>query len=324
MHCIAIIHTGAIGDLLQAAPLLAAVRAKWPEAQVTLVGRPERGRLLEMAGLVDATADAETCGLWRLMRESKSPLPRPLAEADLVLDFLGVLGKAAGGVSRTVRLAPIPPAAWTRSAAVWVLEQASALALPAAAPEPALPVPAAVRERAREALKAKGIRGAFAAIHPGSGSTKKNWPMERFGEVARRLREKADRHVAWLLGPAEVERGTVPSAATGEAVLADLALETVAGILALADGYLGNDSGATQLAAAVRGADGRATPTVAIFGPTDARVWAPRGRHVRVVRSRDGTMEGIETPAVWSAVRAALGEIAPRKKTKPGDCNPWA
>jgi ADP-heptose:LPS heptosyltransferase len=319
-HHIAIIHTGAIGDLVQTGPLLAAVRAKWPEARVTLVGRPERGRLLEMAGLVDATVDAETSGLWRLAGDggASGPLPRALAEADLVIDLLWRPGEKPWR-GRIASLEPLPPEDWTRSAAAWLLEQAAGLELAAAAPEPVLAVPDAVRESARRALAAKGIRRAFAAIHPGSGSTKKNWAMERFGEVARRLREKTGRSVAWLLGPAEVERGTVPPAPKGEAVLADLALETVAGILALADGYVGNDSGVTQLAAAVRGAEGRATPTVALFGPTDVRVWAPRGRHVRVVRSPDGTMESIEPETVWSAVRAVLGEITPREKSKPRD-----
>ena len=321
-HHIAILHTGAIGDLVQAAPLLAAVRAKWPEARVTLVGRPERGRLLEMANLVDATVDAETCGLWRLAGDAgtSGPLPRALVEADLMLDLLGLTAQGVAVLrGRVVRLEPLPSADWGSSAAEWLLGQArEALELAAVPPEPVLAVPGAVREAARKALAAKGIRRAFAAIHPGSGSTKKNWPMDRFGEVARRLREEAGRQVVWLLGPAETERGIKPDA-RGGVVLADLALETVAGILALADGYVGNDSGVTQLAAAVRGAEGRTTPTVALFGPTDVRVWAPRGRHVRVVRSPDGTMESIEPKTVWSAVRAVLGEIAPREKSNPRD-----
>jgi heptosyltransferase-3 len=319
-HHITIIHTGAIGDLLQTGPFLGAVRAKWPEARVTLVGRPERGRLLKTAGLVDATVDAETCGLWRLLGDSKGPLPRALVEADLVLDLLGLTAQGVAVLrGRVVRLEPLPSADWGSSAAEWLLGQArEALKLTAAAPEPVLAVPEAVREAARKALAAKGIRGAFAAIHPGSGSTKKNWPMERFAEVARRLREETGRAVAWLLGPAETERGIQPDAGGG-AVLADLVLETVAGILTLADGYVGNDSGVTQLAAAVRGADGRATPTVALFGPTDARVWAPRGRHVRLVRSADGTMDAIAVKQVWSAVRAAIGEVRRPAKNKPRD-----
>ncbi|HNT87980.1 MAG TPA: glycosyltransferase family 9 protein, partial [Candidatus Hydrogenedentes bacterium] len=51
----------------------------------------------------------------------------------------------------------------------------------------------------------------------------------------------------------------------------------IAGILAGARLYIGNDSGITHLAAAV------GCPTVAVFGPTDPTVWAPRGARVHVV-----------------------------------------
>jgi ADP-heptose:LPS heptosyltransferase len=42
--------------------------------------------------------------------------------------------------------------------------------------------------------------------------------------------------------------------------------------------YVGNDSGITHLAAAV------GTPVLALFGPTDPTVWAPRGANVTVGR----------------------------------------
>jgi ADP-heptose:LPS heptosyltransferase len=41
--------------------------------------------------------------------------------------------------------------------------------------------------------------------------------------------------------------------------------------------FIGNDSGITHMAAAL------GVPTVALFGPTDPKVWAPRGEHVTVV-----------------------------------------
>ena len=41
---------------------------------------------------------------------------------------------------------------------------------------------------------------------------------------------------------------------------------------------VGNDSGITHLAAAV------GTPVLALFGPTDPEIWAPRGPNVRVGR----------------------------------------
>jgi len=49
--------------------------------------------------------------------------------------------------------------------------------------------------------------------------------------------------------------------------------------LARARLYIGNDSGITHLAAAV------ATPVLALFGPTDPSVWAPRGPNVRIART---------------------------------------
>jgi lipopolysaccharide heptosyltransferase III len=107
------------------------------------------------------------------------------------------------------------------------------------------------------------VRGDFAVIHPFSGSAKKNWPLERFREVAARLPIP----VRWCSGPEE----SIEDAVRFEN------LYELARWLASARVYIGNDSGITHLAAAV------GTPVVAIFGPTDPVVWAPRGARVSVV-----------------------------------------
>jgi len=107
------------------------------------------------------------------------------------------------------------------------------------------------------------VRGDFAVIHPFSGSAKKNWPLERFREVAARLSIP----VRWCAGPEE---------AIEDAMRFDNLYE-LARWLASARVYIGNDSGITHLAAAV------GTPVVAVFGPTDPAVWAPRGERVSVV-----------------------------------------
>jgi heptosyltransferase-2 len=282
---------GAVGDLVQAMPALRAVRARWPDAHLTLIGRPERVVLARMAGLVDDCADFDL-----------SPSP---AGADLVLDFLS----SGGGPAQAVRICPLPPAGWTGTAAEWVYrETAARLDLPAVSLEPELSVPAAAVDDARKALASGGISGRFVAIHAGSGSLRKNWPLDRFGVVAARLRTEAARQVTWLVGPAELDRRMPPPAEAGDAVLSCLPLDRVAGVLALADAYMGNDSGPTHLAAAVRGPDGRRTPTVALFGPSDARIWAPRGPHVRLLRSDTGTMEAIAADRVWEELRECLGD----------------
>jgi heptosyltransferase III len=126
-------------------------------------------------------------------------------------------------------------------------------------------------------------RGDFAVIHPFSGSARKNWPLNRFRELAGRLALP----VRWCAGPEEAMEDAVRFEN-----LYDLACW-----IASARVYIGNDSGITHLAAAV------GTPVVAIFGPTDPAVWAPRGARVSVVSG--GSLDGVSVDAVLEAVECA-------------------
>jgi hypothetical protein len=107
----------------------------------------------------------------------------------------------------------------------------------------------------------------FAVIHPFSGSPRKNWPIGKFRAMAARLERTMP--VRWCAGaddPPLTEVVRIPD-------LYDLACW-----LSRARLYIGNDSGITHLAAAV------GTPVLALFGPSDPAVWAPRGPNVRVAR----------------------------------------
>jgi ADP-heptose:LPS heptosyltransferase len=126
----------------------------------------------------------------------------------------------------------------------------------------------------------------FAVIHPFSGSVRKNWPLNRFREVAARLALP----VRWCAGPEEPLPREVMSDATHFENLYDLGCW-----LGGARVYIGNDSGITHLAAAV------GTPVVAVFGPTDPVVWAPRGERVRVVSG--GSLDQIAVDDVLNAAR---------------------
>lgn len=119
-------------------------------------------------------------------------------------------------------------------------------------------------EGAIPSLPVSHFDNGFVVIHPFSGSARKNWPLSRFRAVAKHLYKD----VIWCAGPEETLPGAVQ--------LPDLweLKRWIAG----ARVFLGNDSGIAHLAAAC------GVPVVAVFGPTDPRVWAPRGRDVRIAQ----------------------------------------
>jgi len=128
---------------------------------------------------------------------------------------------------------------------------------------------------AAEVLKGLGLqRREYLLVLPGSGSRTKNWPVEKFVELTRRLAQELKPLV--LLGPAE-EGIAHAFHAAGIPAVDDLELGTVAALAGGAGAFIGNDSGVSHLAAA-SGSQG-----LVMFGPTDPDRWRPRGR-VEVIR----------------------------------------
>jgi heptosyltransferase-3 len=134
-------------------------------------------------------------------------------------------------------------------------------------------------------IEVKPVEHGSIVMHPFSGSPRKNWPMAKF----RALVERLPGRVEWCAAPHE----QLPGAVKIEN-LYDLACWIAGARL-----YIGNDAGITHLAAAV------GVPVVAIFGPTDPAVWAPRGKTVRVVA---GDIESLPVETVRDAVMKVLSE----------------
>jgi ADP-heptose:LPS heptosyltransferase len=137
------------------------------------------------------------------------------------------------------------------------------------------------------------------AVHPGSGSRRKNCPAERLAATIEQVTVALDLVPVLVVGPADAEPATSvlrALAARSEPqplVVQDLDLFQLAALLGRSTLYVGNDSGVTHLAAAV------GARVVAAFGPTDPRRWAPRGpdpTRIRVV-APDQTRD---REAAWS------------------------
>jgi len=201
------------------------------------------------------------------------PVAAALGSSDAVVAFtrsaptLEALGRRA---RRLVARDPAPPAGGPH-ASLWLAEALAPLGIHARRDAPPLLFTETEREEA-EALTS-GMPDGFLAVHPGSGSRAKNWPFDRFVEVARRL--SPGRPWLLVLGPAEDGFFPPPEARLARG----LPLRTLGAVLARAGLFLGNDSGVSHLAAAC------GTRTLALFGPTDPAQWAPVGRAVRTLRA---------------------------------------
>lgn len=250
------VHTGGIGDFLLACPALERLAADGP---VEIAGIPERAELAVAAGLAARTHTLDAMDFTSVLATPSARTRGFLARFDRAIvwmrddDGLIAAGLRDCGVKEVRCFPGVPPDNWTRHASEYYLECLG------------------YAPQGRFRLRVSPSPGLEVVIQPGSGSARKNWRLEQFRQLsaalcARRLQ------VAWCLGPAEKElRPPEPCVA-----LRGLPLYALAQALAGARLYVGNDSGITHLAAAV------GCPTIAIFGPTDPEVWAPRGTHVRV------------------------------------------
>jgi hypothetical protein len=252
-----VIRPGAIGDFIVSLPAVESLRADYLEVwaatpNVTLVRFADAARSIASTGL-------------DLLGIQEPPPPRLIDELrsfDSIVSWYGANRPEFRELALSLNLPftflpALPPKGAGMHATDFYLEQVSALAQCRADPVPRIPLSVA--------------RQNFAVFHPYSGSPRKNWPLEKFRLLARGLERRMPVH--WCAGP---EDPPLPGAQRFDD------LYELACWLAQASLYIGNDSGITHLAAAV------ATPVLAIFGPTDPEVWAPRGPNVRIAQWRIG------------------------------------
>ena len=301
-----VLRGGAIGDFIATLPVLQALRAQWPAATIEIWGYPHIADLAVAAGLAQAVVSLDRAEMARFFVPEPSFTDAQVAAVrsfDLIFNYLhDPVGQVRSnlllaGAKQVLSGSPIIK----RGPAVpFLLEPLQALAIYETDGTPALDFPAALRARGRARMQALGLRGRPMVVHPGSGSPTKNWPAERFVEIMRRL-QAAGRETVAVLGEADVAEAAVLARELPEMpVLAGLTLTELAATLAECGAFLGNDSGIAHLAAAV------GLPTTALFGPSDADVWAPRGRGgVTVLRAPEKELERLTVAAVWAALAQA-------------------
>lgn len=299
---ICIIKPSALGDVLQALPILAPLRQRFPYAQISWVINANLANLLEDHPHIDERIPFHRHGgavdLWRLMRKLHQ------SDFDLVIDLQGLL--------RTGLMT-----AATRASHRWGLETAregSGVFCTALLPDTGHDVPAWQRYwRVAEAILPNHPRGnaelaltsydravlfdqlaslprPWLAVCPGARWETKRWPAEKFARIALRAHRELAASPILLGSPDERElcdniANTLSQhiSAHGFAHLGGKTnLRSLAAILEASDWALTNDSGPLHLA------DAMGTPAVGLFTCTSpVRSGPPPHRHELITTRLD-------------------------------------
>ena len=313
MRRILVIRGGALGDVILTLPAIGALRQAFPKAHIEVLGASDRLSLALHPAYADTIMDAERLKIYRLFgREVREPskLAFCLRGFDLILSYLPAPNPIF--INNLRRYASAQVLAWpthpgsTVHATDHLLQPVLRFVDTTPPAEPKVYPGAEHRYAANRFWQSAGLpqRGVL-AIHPGSGGPHKLWPQKGWQQV---LNWAAKRGVPGILicGPAEQERGLSLQLENPGCVwkqLGDAPLLQLAAILEKCAAFAGHDSGISHLAGAV------GTPTLALFGPTDPRVWGPRGQHVCVMWPASPGPLGLENlPAgeVIETLRALL------------------
>jgi heptosyltransferase-2 len=158
-------------------------------------------------------------------------------------------------------------------------------------------------DRAAAATVLKDLSRPVVAMHPGSGSEKKNWPLPNWIELGDRLLASSFAgSIVVVTGEADrAQAARLHSVWTNTRVgfVRNLPLTHLAALLEQTI-FVGHDSGISHLAAAA------GAKCVLLFGPTNPEVWAPTGENVRVIRGTDHKLESISVDEVELAVSLLL------------------
>ena len=276
-----------IGDVLMALPALADLRRALPSARIRLaVGRWSE----EVAGMAPVDDVLVWSAPWAgrrgegaegrlaLARKARALAARP---PDVAIDLQGDVRAAflmrltaararvgyanTGGRSWLTHVVPLDE---TDS---WVEQNRRAVEVVAGPRRETATAAHVVADPAwtRALLEREGLAGRtpLVGIHPSGGRTIKQWPVERWREVARRLQESFGATVVVTGGAGDIDLARALGAGLPQPVI-DLAgrlsvAETMA-VIGACDLFLSPDTGPMHMACAM------GTPSVAVFGPSAA------------------------------------------------------
>jgi heptosyltransferase I len=290
MQRVLIVRSSAIGDVVFASALPAAIRRTWPQARISWLVEPGIHELLETDPCVDQLIlfpkaewrklwkNGQRLAVWRGLRALRARLRAE--NFDTVLDLQGLL---KSGVLAWFTGAPRRIGLGSKEGSQFLMHQviprggikgrigseyrylAEQLGLDAGDFLPTLTVDEAARARMHARLAPQGLGpGRYAVFAPFTTRPQKHWFEDAWQALAPRLMDETGLIPVILGGPADAEAGARIAAADPR--ILNLAGQTrlpeAVALIADAALLVGVDTGLTHMGTAL------ARPTVAIFGST--------------------------------------------------------
>ncbi len=287
---ILLISLSCIGDVLLTTPVMKVLKDNFPTAALDVVAGPTSMPIIERHELIDYSITYENKGrhkgvpgaallVWELRKKKydlvvdlrNTAIPYFIRSSHKITAHRSHLkNRDAGG----------------RHAIDRHLDVLELAGLPITCRQMIVTVPDDVNRKVTEYLQKNDLEDrVLIGIYPGAGSEYKKYPAKKFVEAMEKTAEHTDDAVYVLVGSA-ADAGTcaeIASAFSGNAVSAagKLDILELGALLKRCAMMISNDSGPMHLAAAL------GTPTVAVFGPTDAERYGPRGGIHKIVWHRE-------------------------------------
>jgi heptosyltransferase-2 len=293
-----------IGDVVLATPILAALRAGWPSAKISILAKPHASEILQHSGLVDEVIACDlpwtatknkyrlTPAVVRNLRHLISRLRRRRFDItlDARMDIRSNLLVAATGARRRIGY-NVGGGGWLLTHALtsdrddshkindWLallplLGGGEGVMAVAGQGAPKLVVSDSERTIAGKRLADAGTKGhPLIGYHPGGSHPGKRWPRDRFEELMRALSASVGGSQIVFLGPDEMDSAPWP---TGAVVMRPTLREFMAQITRC-DVLVCNDSGPMHIA------DALGVPVVAIFEVGNPKWFGPSGPRATVI-----------------------------------------
>ena len=342
LHKILIVRLGAMGDVIHALPAAMYLKSVLPDAKFGWVVERRWSPLLEWKAegqiFPNVVHKVDTRGWRKSLWSSRGEVSRSLGEIraekyDVVIDFQGAIKSAfisllSGAPKRFGFADPwekpaslfYTNAVQTESRHVVRKNRDLAMAVAGDSAEDIVsgsffewaPSDASVHAWLDAELQRLRLQSGFAIVNPGAGWGAKQWPVERYAEVAQELGAQGIRSLV-NHGPGEEELAAhVEQNSDGHAVASSFTISQLMAITRKASLFIGGDTGPMHLAALLN------VPVVALFGPTDPARNGPYGTksivlrdpasvtsHKRV-RETEAGLRNITTAQVLKAARELL------------------